>query len=453
MIIKNIFFKNLQVLHEHILRREPTLYCSSKTSCVIPFDRSDVLGHWLGHLSSLPGQLKLLPQGNLLVGGAVSWKEAREYCRGQGRDLMTSPTEELALIGAGVATSATGERCFGYGNLRKQVSRVQFMDWQGEIQELASDRELRNHPKLTSHQGLLIDYGKSYWPYREFKNGPFPRLQMETDLMLGTEGQLGVITEVELRTIPLRKRKYIFISVSPWTADHSAHREILQKVQVFRGKILSCELIDHQSLKFLKEQNRIGGQDRDLIFMECDEEFFEEITQNFFLKLQEVSGENIFEIEEAKFHTVRAEVPRSIAEINARRGVSKRGTDVQVPLERFDDLMSFYREGVKLNIPTYLFGHFGDAHLHFNFLVDQSRDQGDSVDAYFNQLYNLVLQWKGSPFAEHGIGLIKQKFIHKFYKEIQLKVFKVLKDQFDPFLQFFPQGYMNLHRQLSGKIE
>ena len=51
---------------------------------------------------------------------------------------------------------------------------------------------------------------------------------------------------------------------------------------------------------------------------------------------------------------------------------------------------------------------------------------------------------EGSPFAEHGIGLLKQKYIKDFWNENQRCVFKDLKKVFDPYNQFFPQGFFNL---------
>ena len=61
----------------------------------------------------------------------------------------------------------------------------------------------------------------------------------------------------------------------------------------------------------------------------------------------------------------------------------------------------------------------------------------------FQKLYDSVYHWKGSPFAEHGIGLIKQKYIKKFHGPNQIQLFKDLKKEHDPYNQFFPQGFMN----------
>ena len=68
--------------------------------------------------------------------------------------------------------------------------------------------------------------------------------------------------------------------------------------------------------------------------------------------------------------------------------------------------------------------------------------QLDSCDELFEELYKEVKSWSGSPFAEHGVGVIKKKFIKHFYGKNQLAMFKTLKYKFDPRNQFFPNGFM-----------
>ena len=80
-------------------------------------------------------------------------------------------------------------------------------------------------------------------------------------------------------------------------------------------------------------------------------------------------------------------------------------------------------------------------HLHFNFMPRP--DQVDLAQTELEKLYMKVLSMNGSPFAEHGIGLIKKKFINNYYQETHRKMFKLLKDKFDPENIFFPSGFMS----------
>jgi glycolate oxidase len=72
-----------------------------------------------------------------------------------------------------------------------------------------------------------------------------------------------------------------------------------------------------------------------------------------------------------------------------------------------------------------------------------SKEQSARCLDEFRKLYDKVYEWKGSPFAEHGIGLIKQEYIKRFHGPNQLGLFHDLKKEHDPYNQFFPQGFMS----------
>ena len=118
-------FKDYPSLKEHLSSHQKTLYFSSQTSTVIPFEFLDkYLGegkYYLGNLSGLPGNLRALEDGILEISGGVTWQEAKSFARSIGREIMVSPTEESACVLAGIATSCTGERSFRFGTLRDQV--------------------------------------------------------------------------------------------------------------------------------------------------------------------------------------------------------------------------------------------------------------------------------------------------------------------------------------------
>lgn len=440
MNISKITVKSVDELKAHIRTEIPSFYTSSKTSTVIPYDK---LEEWLPgagdftmvDLTQIKGEMELLDNGNLIVRGAISWKEAREYLKPLGRNIKTAPTEELALITGGVATSATGERCFHFGNLRSQVKRLKYIDSSGD------EKELFYQNKLASDFVPSLDkYQKDFFHYQTYKNAPYPRFETETDLLIGTEGQLGVVTEVEIETAENLDVQHLFILVPKWESDMKAHIELLHKIQNFRNEVIVCEFIDENAFSFLKEEDR-PNQGMDAIFLEIKAQDFEKVYEELILDLEHISQDNVFELTESKFHAIRASIPRAVFEENSRMNVVKMGTDVQVDLAHFERLMEIYKEFSKLGLRYNLFGHFGDAHLHFNFMPKP--EQLELCQKEFQKLYDKVLEWQGSPFAEHGIGLLKQKYIKKFHGENQHAVFKEMKDKLDPKRLFFPQGFMN----------
>jgi FAD/FMN-containing dehydrogenase len=429
---REIHVKDEAALKRHILGGEPSLYVSSRTSTVMPYEQ--LRAHWrqghVVHLGQVPGDLHLLEDGTLRVRGAVSWKEAREFLEARGRMIQTSPTEELALMLAGVATSCTGERCFAFGNLRRQIRQVKYLNHRAEEVLLRLEAKLSGHPA----------YAETFEPFQNFKNAPFPRFEREIDLMIGTEGQLGVIVEADFETAPLVPLTYAFLLLPRWEESFEPHLELHTAVQGHRGTVLACELIDSNGMKFVPPELRLG-EGQDVVFLEIRSDRFEPFFEEVLSQLSHTPVEKVFEISEAKYHTVRKAVPRGIFEANSRKGVSKQGTDVQVAPDGFEKLLKKYREAARLGIDYLLFGHFGDAHLHFNFNL--TADQKPQCETFFRSLYTATREWGGSPFAEHGIGILKLPYIQAFHGPAQRELFQELKNQHDPRGQFFPGGFMS----------
>jgi len=435
--------KNEQEIANHIKKEEPSLYLQSKTSTVINYNNLEKYAEenklTLVDLSLIKPQMEWKEEEKIKIRGAVTWQDMKNFALTKSRRVMTSPTEELAGVLAGIATSCTGEHAFGFGTIRDQIESCRFINYKGE--RILLDKKQSIEQCGLDHQ-LIVDYANIFTKYKNFKNAPFPRLQQATDLMIGSEGQLGVIVEAVLNTAPLEPSDYYFILVPKWEYDYSSHLEILEKVQTYRRKILTVELIDWNSLSYLPKTEWSQKPQHDVIFMEVLCKNSEEVFENILAKLSTVAMENIFSYDEGKFNRLRKAVPRFVNEVNSRKGVVKKGTDVQISTQEMHKLFDYYRQFSKLGINYNLFGHFGDAHLHFNFLP--SPNQITDCDNALKKFYLDLAMWNVSPFAEHGIGIIKQKFISHYWSDITFKMFKHCKEVFDPKGIFFPQGFMNL---------
>jgi FAD/FMN-containing dehydrogenase len=447
-------FSAIDDLKNYIRSSDATFFHGNQTSTVVPYDRLKEYGQeqgWhsmtLGNLGQLPEECSLDKDNNLVIRGPVTWKQAREYCRSKGRNTMTSPTEELAAILSGVATSCTGERCFGYGTLREQLIECSYLDNQGNEKKLSAYKDLKNHEffQTEESQVILKNYQDSYLQYKGFKNAPFPRLEKETDLMTGTEGQLGVVIEGIFKTAKLENVTYIFLALPKWEEDASIHLDVFDKVQGFRDKVYSCELVDENSWSYLPD-DLVPRKGKDIVFLEIENIHFEEIYEKILSQFPQLSEDDIFEVPESRCRQLRMEIPRAIFEVNSKMGVTKKGTDVQVLPRDFAGLLEFYKKMARGDVAYNLFGHFGDAHLHFNFMPNPN--ETDSCQEKLESLYQWVYEVKGSPFAEHGIGLIKQKFIQPFYTPAQYEMFSYLKKVMDPNNQFFPQGFMMMREKV-----
>ncbi len=431
------YIKDLDALRSYLQRCQTTVVTASKSSVVLPFDKIESEIDFVS-LTQLPCSMSL-DGDSVKVSGPVTWLELREFLQTKDKQLMTYPTETSAQVLASVATAATGEHAFGHGTLRDQVRSLYCMNAAGEDLFFNADIPLCRSDLFKSDraQKLLSTYQQSFASYTNFKNGPFPRLDNDTDLMIGFEGQLGVILEAVIKVIPIQKTTTLFIKLPRWEETIGAHLEIYHSIQNFRKYIFSCELLDANALSFLPAELQIS-KDSDLIVLEIRSDDLELVYDKFLSKLKHVSLEDIFEISRAKFHQVRHTIPQKIGETVK----VKKGTDTQLLGDDFEKLLRLYQSWSKLGIKYMLFGHFGDGHPHFNFLP--KADEQERVEQELLKLYAKVLQWQGSPFAEHGIGMVKRPYIKPFYTQVQYDMFEYLKDHFDPQRKLFPLGFMGI---------
>ena len=331
--MKVLNIKNIKHLKEHIKSNTPSIYVSSQTSTVLPYDKlkqMNIKSKILVNLNNLEKKMKM--EGNdVRVSGAVNWEDLNIFLRNNNRMIKTSPTEETASVLAGVATSCTGERSFAYGNLRGQIKEITYINYKGEEKILKKDN-------LLSYE----DYNKFFKKYDLFKNAPFPRLEKEIDLMIGTEGQLGIVSEILLETAPLDSLSYVFLLLPRWEEDYSVHLDLFRKIDLYRKNILSCELVDSNSWSLLEKSDQIN-KNKDVIFLEIKTDYFEKIYEELLAQL-DIDPNDIYEIGSAKYYQYRKSVPRAVAEYVSREKIKKKGTDIQVGKEDFIHLMDYYRE-------------------------------------------------------------------------------------------------------------
>ena len=166
------------------------------------------------------------------------------------------------------------------------------------------------------------------------------------------------------------------------------------------------------------------------------------MVKNFLSELSFLNLDDVLELSEGAYHDLRKGVPRSVSEYISQKGLIKKGTDVQVKDEYFKRLIEKYKKASELGEDYVLFGHLGDGHLHFNFLPQKGNTL--KCDQFLKLFYEEISQWNCSPFAEHGIGIIKQEHILSFLGDNQFRIFKRLKECYDLNNKFFPYGFLQL---------
>lgn len=310
-------------------------------------------------------------------------------------------------IGGNVATNAGGPRCLKYGVTRTYVIGLEVVLANGEVMRTGG----RVHKNKTGFD--LIG------------------------LFVGSEGLLGVVTEVTLRLLPLPPARAT-LSAAFATAAQAA--EAVQAI--FAGGFLpsSLEIADHFTLEAARRD--LGkvivpeGNAHLLVDLDGQEESVrsESAAIRKLLEkrkpkaLQIATGEEDCE----KLWALRRQFSNSLR----ATGLIKLNEDVVVPRSRLVDLMEFAESlQSKHGFPIACFGHAGDGNIHVNIMADRyNRDPAvrDRVQTALDDLFAQVLAWGGVITGEHGIGLAKKRWWPEATSPVVRDLHHKLKQILDP---------------------
>ncbi|MEA2089741.1 MAG: FAD-binding oxidoreductase [Thermoproteota archaeon] len=339
------------------------------------------------------------------------------------------PTEKTALLGATAATDASGSRTFHYGSTRRYVRRLRIVLANGDILDVPRGKVFSNEDNefvivLASGKRVTIQ-APSYTMPRVRKNaaGYYAKPGMDLiDLFIGSEGTLGVISEVEVKLQPPPAR------ILPVFAHFRSEADALNFVRKLRetswakksgkaeGEIdaLSIEFLDEGSLTLLRKKyppSKIPSESKSAVFFEQEfqsEEVFNRLLEQIVALLESCNVLRTLVSLEADWKKevkdIRHALPESINTYVRSMGVHKVATDIVVPDEALEDMMNCYHEvGEKSKVPYVNFGHVGDSHLHFNFLPgcegELKRAEEMSV-----LLLKKAVELGGTVSGEHGVG-------------------------------------------------
>ncbi|UCG45378.1 MAG: FAD-binding oxidoreductase, partial [Candidatus Bathyarchaeota archaeon] len=371
-------------------------------------------------------------------------------------------TEMTALIGGTVATNASGARTFHYGCTRDFVRRLRVALPTGDVLDIKRGKVFANRENefqviLTSGKRLTVKIPSYSMPDIE-KNaaGYYSKPGMDLiDLFIGSEGTLGVITEVEIRLEAKPK------SVLPVFAHFSSENDALRFVKKLRTaskhnrtdeeglNALSIEFFDERSIALLRQKyppSKIPEKSKSAVFFEQEipnEKAFNKLLQDAVTLLESCNALDTMAslgtdwLREIK--DIRHALPESINTTVRSKGVHKVATDIAVPESRFDEMMSFYHEvGEKSGIPYAIFGHVGNNHLHFNFIPQSEQALASAVRAS-TLLLKKAVELGGTITAEHGVGKKnyatngeKGPYLELMYGIKGLKSIAAIKHVFDP---------------------
>ena len=381
-------------------------------------------------------------EGEIRVGPAVSLNELQAFLSSTKWFYPPNPTETWASLGGTLATNASGARSYKYGVTRDYVKEVEvaLVDERKTIIK----REMKITEPLKLEDGSQISFPEIAYQSPECKNaaGYFVQPDMDwLDLFIGSDGTLGIFTNIVLRSI---NRPVDFVSGILFFEDESNCWKLVPKIKSYQGKNIdpcSLEYFDHKTLKKLKSKyQNIPHNSRAALFFEQDISQLQDYDLVLDYWYEFLSDENIM-LDDSwfaqdakdiqKFHDFRHDIPIIVNEENSRVGRVKMGTDMAVPDKYFISMMELYQKKLGKNDLDYvMFGHMGDNHLHINLLPKAS--QLNYAQQVYDQMVNQILEWGGTISAEHGVGKLKKKYFAKMVGPEGLIDLKKIKDCFDP---------------------
>lgn len=387
----------------------------------------------------------------------------------------TDPTETSASIGGMAACNASGAKSFRYGSTRDHVESIRVVLSDGDILSLKRGQSYAENGKfsLTTESGRKITGQLPKYKMPNVKkntSGYYNKPNMDMlDLFIGSDGTLGIITEIEIELNKTQKSNW---AVTMFMPDED---KALDLVRALRGEKLfaymvnlkikpsAIEFFSHKALEMLRHQQKtnpafssiqeIKESYHTAVFIEIegdsDDEIWEGIEElgNIIVKLggdEDATwvANNPSALE--KLHSFRHACPECVnMQIDEAKKtdsrITKLGTDMSVPDEKLKEVMKMYNEDIeKNNLQAVIFGHIGNNHLHVN-IIPRNMDEYKNGKELFLSWAEKIAAMGGAVSAEHGVGKLKVPFLQKMYSEQEINEMRSLKEVFDP-EQLFNRG-------------
>jgi glycolate oxidase len=317
---------------------------------------------------------------------------------------------ETCFIGGNVAENAGGGKAIKYGVTERYVMGLEVVTPTGEIIQLGGKR-------VKDVTGYNIK-----------------------QLMVGSEGTLGIITKVILKLLPIPKAKVDLLALF---SDARSAIAVVPKIMTIGGIIpTAIEFMDQLSVQtscnYLNEHlpyQKAGA----MLLIEVDGNY-EEIIERDYDTIGELCFKNgAIEVYVADNHTTQERiwgVRRNIAEAFKVISPHQSLEDIVVPTASIPDLIpELDRISTKFNVQIPCYGHAGDGNLHATIVKspDDSMDEWHSrLPKILEDLYLTVKKLGGTISGEHGIGSKRKNYMHLVATDAELEFMRKIKRAVDP---------------------
>jgi len=338
--------------------------------------------------------------------------------------LMYEPDPTSAgecTLGGNVATNASGSRSLKYGATINWVRGLRVVDGTGRVFSLENG--------LT--EKMCAGYGSFYRP---------------TQLFVGSEGTLGVVTRIEVSLTELPAN--LFLGIVFFPDLESAINFTIEAQYDPAYKATSMEFLDRMCLEMIRPNAKgiaIPSGARAMIYFE--QEYEDDSEKDYFLNLWLPLIEKhtpLFDDtqiadspkEKKHLYDLRHHVPSKTNEESikvVKTGGCKISTDWAVPQNRLHQLFAYFEEirGSLGDMMVIRYGHLGSGHPHFNFIA-RNREEKVMAQKIDDLMARKAVALGGCVSAEHGIGKLKRRQLALQYPSHIIRAMKAIKNELDP---------------------
>ncbi len=405
--------------------------------------------------------------GTVTVQPGVTYGKLQQTLRTHGRFLPPYPASlEYSTIGGAVANNAAGEKSFKYGSTRQFVRGLRVVLANGEVIETGriGKREVNKKLGLATLEGeiyrsvdkLFEEYGEALqhsplnvsknatgydiWDVKR-KDGSFDL----TPLFVGSQGTLGIITEVSFKTEGYRPQTTL---IAAPIDDIQIAEQVILELRAMSDGPSAIELIDQNLLKFIDKHQPNQLKEivekpfaKVLLLIEFDNGN-DRIQRRMAKKAQKILSK--YEIayqsehdadQQEELWKIRRSAASVITQVDGPARALPVIEDGIVPPEKFQQ----YLEGIyaifeKQHLPVAVSGHAGDGNLHVQPFLDLSQ-VGDRQKVFrlMEEYHKLVIGLGGSISAQHNDGRLRGPYLEQQYGQEIYQVFSKIKTIFDPY--------------------
>ena len=334
----------------------------------------------------------------------VTRKQLNEEVKSTGLFFPIDPGAD-ASIGGMSATRASGTNAVRYGTMRENVLALEVVTADGSVIRTGTRAK-------KSSAGYDL-----------------------TRLMVGSEGTLGVLTEITVKLYPLPEA--ISAAICSFPSIEAAVRTTIQIIQM-GIPIARVELLDINTVRMVNAYAKLNLREEPLLLMEFhgspssvkeQAETVQELASDL--------GGNAFEWattpeERTRLWTARHNV--YFAALQSRPGCRIISTDTCVPISRLADcLLDSVAEADASGFPYFLVGHVGDGNFHFGYMLDPNLpEERVTAEKLNHDLVARALALEGTCTGEHGVGLHKMDFLVTETGAGAVDMMRTIKHALDP---------------------